>query len=134
FIDSSRGLPRSRVMDQSLRNAGVAVSRVTPIVARIASPDRSGGMNFAPVSALRKLGLGRCYRPHKAGELTRHRDTDLVDLYAAGAQPSEAPGETQLRLPGHVTDRLRQLLRTLLRAAADARLEAVVPRRLGQQP
>src|SRR5438046_4683370 len=114
FIDSSRGLPRSRVMDQSLRNAGVAGSRVTPIVARVASPDRSGRMNFAPASALRKLRLGRRNRPHEAGQFARHGDTDLVDLHPAATQSGEAAGEPQLRLPGHVADRLRQVLRPAL--------------------
>src|SRR6266540_19677 len=120
-------------MDQSLRNAGVRVSRITSIVARIASPDRSGRMNFAPVS-VREFGLGRRYRPHKARQLTRHRDADLVDLHAAGTQPSEASSEPQLCFPGHVSDRLWQVLRALLRPAADTRLEAVVPCRLGEQP
>ena len=69
-----------RVMDQSLRNAGVAVSRVTPIVARVASPGRSGRMNFLPVLALRKLRLGRRYRPDETRQFARHRDADLVYL------------------------------------------------------
>jgi hypothetical protein len=93
-----------RVMDQALRSAGAAASRVTAIVAGIASPDRSGHMNFAPVSVRREFGLGRSYRPDKARQLTRHRDADLVDLHASAAQTGETASEPQLRLPGHVAD------------------------------
>ena len=47
FIDPSRELPRSRVVDQSFRSAVVGVTRILPIVARIASSNRSRFMSAA---------------------------------------------------------------------------------------
>jgi len=68
-------------------------------------------MNVTPVSVLRKRRLRRRDRPHEARQLTRHRDTDLVDLHAAGAQPRKAPGEPHLCFPSHIANGLRQVLR-----------------------
>src|SRR5437762_12287395 len=96
-------------MDQSLRNAGVGPTRVTTIVARIASPDRSGGMNVTPPSTLRELGAGPGNGPYKTRQLARHGGTDFVEMNAARTQPAKAAAEPQLRLPGDVANGLRQI-------------------------
>jgi hypothetical protein len=117
------------------RNAGVGVSRVPTIVVRIASPDRSDRLVTSLANlALRQPRSGPRNRPHKACQLARHRHTDLIDLHPACTQPGEARGERQLCLPGHVADGLRQFFGSTLRSITDARLKAVVPRRLNQQP
>src|SRR5437773_7451942 len=121
-------------MDQSLRNAGVAVSRVPTIVARIASPDRSDRLVTSLANlTLRQPRSSRRNRPYEAGQLARHGHTNLVDLHAACMQPRKALGQAQLRFPRDVADRLGQLFGSTLRSIAHARLETVVPRRLDEQ-
>src|SRR6266496_819633 len=121
-------------MDQSLRNAGVGPTRVTTIVARVASPDRSDCMNVIRPSTLRQLGAGPGDGPYETRQLTRHRGTHFVEMHAARAQSANAAAESQLRFPGDVANGLRQIFGAALRTGTDARLEAVVPCRLGQQP
>src|SRR6266516_4872834 len=96
-------------MDQSLRNAGVGPTRVTTIVARVASPDRSGCMATLR-STLWPLRVSAGNGPHEPRQLARHRGTDFVEVHAAGAQPAEAAAEPQLRFPGNIANRQRQIL------------------------
>jgi hypothetical protein len=90
-------------------------------------------MNIVADSALRLSCINVSNRPNKTGQFARHSHTDLVDLHPTGVQARKATGQAQLCFPGHVADRLGQLLLTLLRPMSDTRLEAVIPRRLGQQ-
>src|SRR5882672_5358514 len=88
FIDSSRKLPRSRVADRVML-AVLTVPRILPVVAAIASSDRS---HLASSFCL-WLSCGVGNGPNEARQFARHCHADLVDLHVARTQLRKASGQ-----------------------------------------
>src|SRR5487761_1909228 len=128
FIDSSWKLPRSNVAGRFMI-ADLTGSRILPIVAAVASLDRS----LTAPSGAKRCRTGSGDGPDEAAQFSGHGHTHLVDLYPASVEPCKSRRQPQLRLPGHIPDGLRQGFLAPLSAIADACFEPVIPRRLGKQ-
>src|SRR5215472_4640826 len=99
----------------------------------------SGGSLAPPCDAITIVRSARCWRyapgdgPDEACQFTRDRGGDDIGRFAGAGELAIARAQPQLCFPGDVADRLWQFFLAQQQLTADARWEAVTPRRLDQQ-